>query len=205
MWLADLFLPSREDRFSSLLVKHAGILAEAAEQLCMYMVSPGAELSEGIDHLEKQADELLVQLTKELRGTFVTPIDRQDIYGLAETIDDMIDYLNNAAREIELFAVSPTTHMQAMTRELADAASDIAAAVKTLRTHPEEAWRKALQACAAENAVEKRYRAALAELFCQDDIHDIFKLREIYRHLSNSADRADAVGRLICRIVVKST
>ncbi len=205
MWLADLFLPSREDRFSSLLAKHAGILAETAQQLCTYMVSPESALSEGIDRLEKQADQLLIQLTKELRGTFVTPIDRQDIYGLAETIDDMIDYLNNAAREIELFAVSPTGHMQAMTQTLADASSDIEAAVTALKTHPDDAWRKALEACAAENAVEKRYRAALGELFCDDDIHHIFKLREIYRHLSNSADRADAVGRLICRIVVKST
>jgi len=132
-------------------------------------------------------------------------MDRQDIYNLGEAIDDMIDYLNSAAAEISLFKVSSTDHMRAMATILDDAARSIAASVKCLKSDPPRAWERAREAQHAENLVEERYRIALAELFDGDDIHEIFKLREVYRHLSNSADRADAIGRLIGKIVIKAS
>jgi uncharacterized protein Yka (UPF0111/DUF47 family) len=52
--------------------------------------------------------------------------------------------------------------------------------------------------------MEDLYRAALARLFAGDDVREMLKVREIYRHLSNSADRADAIGKLIGKIVVKT-
>jgi uncharacterized protein Yka (UPF0111/DUF47 family) len=52
--------------------------------------------------------------------------------------------------------------------------------------------------------MEDLYRASLAELFNGDDVRTMLKVREIYRHLSNSADRADAIGKLVGKIVVKT-
>ena len=52
--------------------------------------------------------------------------------------------------------------------------------------------------------MEELYRSALARLFAGDDVRSMLKLREVYRHLSNSADRADAIGKLIGKIVVKT-
>jgi uncharacterized protein len=205
MWLADLFMPAREDRFSLLLQQHADILIRVAKELNKYMREGTVSLSDEIDQLEKQADGLLVQLTDALRDTFVTPIDRQDIYNLGEGIDDMIDYLNNAAREIKLFEVSPTKQMCDIAAILQRAAESIDAAVCMLQKNPPEAWERARDAQHAENEVEDIYRAALAELFNGSNVPLIFKLREVYRHLSNSADQAEAVGRLIGKIVVKTT
>ena len=53
--------------------------------------------------------------------------------------------------------------------------------------------------------MEHRYREALAELFKLDDVKEILKLREIYRHLSNAADRGDEAADIIGDIVVKMT
>ncbi len=205
MWLADLFTPAREDRFTILLQQHAEILTSAAKTLNLYMVEGKVSLSDNISQLEHQADDLLVQLTDALRDTFVTPIDRQDIYNLGEGIDDMIDYLNNAAREITLFNVKPTQQMCAIGAILQRAAESIHSAVCLLQKDPPQAWNRARDAQHAENEVEHIYREALAELFNGSDTSLIFKLREIYRHLSNSADQAEAVGRLIGKIVVKTT
>ena len=205
MWLSDLFLQAREDRFLSLLERHTGILTQAADAFRSYVTEGTPSLVTDINELEQQADVCLSALTTALRDAFITPMDRQDIYNLGEAIDDMIDYLNSAAAEISLFKVSSTHHMRAMATILDDAASSIAASVKCLKSDPPRAWERAREAQHAENLVEERYRIALAELFDGDDIHEIFKLREVYRHLSNSADRADAIGRLIGKIVIKAS
>ncbi|MDQ6767869.1 MAG: DUF47 family protein [Candidatus Eremiobacteraeota bacterium] len=204
MWLADLVLPGREDRFHSLLCRHAGILTQVARDFRRYLQDETPATSDEIDALEQQADELLHECTRALRDTFVTPMDRQDIYSLAEAIDDMIDYIDNATHEISLFNVSPTAHMRAMAEMLENAAVAIEAGVRSLKSNPQAAWAQAREAQQAENLVEDRYRTALAELFNSKDVNLIFKLREVYRHLSNSADRADAIGRLIGKIVVKA-
>jgi len=205
VWLSDLFLTAREDRFLALLDEHAGILTKAAGTFRSYVNDGTPSLADDINDLEQQADECLSALTTALRDAFVTPMDRQDIYNLGEAIDDMIDYLNSAAAEISLFKVSSTDHMRAIAGILDDAASSIAAAVKCLKSDPPKAWERAREAQHAENLVEERYRVALADLFDGNDIHEIFKLREVYRHLSNSADRADAIGRLIGKIVIKAS
>lgn len=204
MWLADLFLPGREDRFHSLLCRHAGILTQVARDFRRYLQDETPSIASEIDTLEQQADELLRECTGALRDTFVTPMDRQDIYSLAEAIDDMIDYLDNATHEISIFNVLPTSHMRAIAEILENATVAIEVGVRSLKSNPQTAWAQAREAQHAENLVEDRYRTALAELFNSDDMHLIFKLREVYRHLSNSADRADAIGRLIGKIVVKA-
>ncbi|MBV8667690.1 MAG: DUF47 family protein [Candidatus Eremiobacteraeota bacterium] len=205
MWLADLFLPARDDRFLSSLDRLSGILVQVAALFRQYVHEGTQSLSDEIDRLENEGDGILRQLTAALRDTFVTPLDRQDIYNLGEAIDDMIDYLNNAAREITIFKVTPTPHMCEIAEILENATGSIAAGVKAIRSEPQEAWTRAGEAQHAENLVEHRYRIALAELFEGTNMSEIFKLREVYRHLSNSADRADVIGRLIGKIVVKTS
>ncbi|HLW38002.1 MAG TPA: DUF47 family protein [Candidatus Eremiobacteraceae bacterium] len=205
MWLADLFSPSREREFLTLLKQHTGYLTQAARKLHEYVRHGTPELAQEIDDIERQADGVLTKLVSALRDAFVTPIDRQDIYNLGEAIDDMIDYINSAASEIALFKVGSTDDMVAMAGMLQNAAEAIDAAIGYLKSNPQEAWARARDAGSAENSVEDRYRHALMMLFEGPDFHEIFKLREVYRHLSNSADRAEAVGRLIGKIVVKAS
>jgi uncharacterized protein len=78
-----------------------------------------------------------------------------------------------------------------------------------LEDHPNVANEHAQRAKALENRVERIYREALAELFTRpkdiDHIMEILKLREVYRHLSNAADRGDEAANNISDIVVKMT
>ena len=84
---------------------------------------------------------------------------------------------------------------------------EIYRAVSRLQDHPSVANDHAVRAKALENRVEHVYREALAELFKTPEdiggVMHILKLREIYRHLSNAADRGDEAANVIGDIVVK--
>jgi predicted phosphate transport protein (TIGR00153 family) len=203
MWLADMFTGRKQDRFIELLCQHAAILVQAADALERYVAQGKPELSDEVDTLEKRGDEILLTMLTALTETFITPFDRQDIYALGEAIDDMIDYINNAAREIKIFGVSATPAMEQMAGILSQGAREIRDAVAAIESQPDVATHCARAACSSENAMENLYRRTLAELFDSNDVPKIFKLREIYRHFSNSADRADSAGRLLGKIVVK--
>ena len=103
--------------------------------------------------------------------------------------------------------VEPNPYMQRMVSLLRDAAREIYMGVLQLEDHPSVANDHAVRAKALENRMETVYREAIADLFRMprdiDHVVEMLKLREIYRHLSNAADRGDAAANVIGDIVVK--
>src|SRR5690242_7466211 len=190
MWLADLFRSSPGKRFFDLLDEHATVLLEAARTLAAYVGTGKAELATVVDELEHKGDDLVRELVGAISDTFVTPLDRQDLYNLGEALDDMLDYIASAAVEVALFEQRGTPAMRAMCELLVEAAVSVRSAVGAIPRDHEAARVAAREASDSENRMEILYRTSLAELFQGDDFRAMFKLREIYRHLSNSADRA---------------
>lgn len=203
MWLSDMFTARKQRLFASLQSQHSEALLEAAQALERYVEQPDPAAITRVAQLAQQSNEILKQTIAALTDTFVTPFDRQDIYNLALAIDDMIAYLDNAACEISLFGVVPTPAMVEMVKLISHATDAIHAAISALEHDQTLCAQHAAEASSAEDDVEALYRRTLAELFETTDFQQIFKLREIYRHLSNSADRADAIGKLVGKIVVK--
>jgi uncharacterized protein Yka (UPF0111/DUF47 family) len=159
--------------------------------------------------VEKEADEVRRILIDELNRTFVTPIDREDIFALSRAIDDVLDYAYTTIDEMEVLEVEPNDYLRRMTSLLGSAAHEILLAMQRLDDHPNVANDHAVRAKALENRMEQVYREAVADLFHQpqdvEHIVEMLKLREIYRHLSNSADRGDEAANIISDIVVKMT
>jgi uncharacterized protein len=205
MWLSDLFKSAREQRFFGILIHQASLLDEASEKLVRYVQDGDDDCAQEIAALAHRSTESLNELIAAMRDTFVTPIDRTDLYNLGETVDDMLDYLNSAASEIKVFGVKATPAMRAMSAQLREAAAQVLAGVKALPSDPTRAYACGRSASNAEDAIESLYRNALAELFEGDDFRTMLRLREVYRHFSNSADRADAIGKLIGKVVVKNS
>ena len=177
---------------------------EGMEALNEFMEIPSKEKGGRVEEIEKEADDLRRTLIEELNQTFVTPIDREDIFALSRTIDDMCDYAKSTVEEMLLFEVSPNDHLKKMTEILSSAAQDISAAVGFMKTDARAANDHLVRAKKTENHMEHRYREALVELFKEKDVIKILKLREIYRHLSNSADRGDEAADIIGDILVKT-
>lgn len=208
MGLKDLF-KKKPDRFRQLLAEQAAKTLEGVQLLEQYVRAPSPEIVDALRRAEKEADELRRILIDELNRTFATPFDREDIFGLSRAIDDIIDYAHTSVDEMALFNVQPTPDIVAIVKLLADAAAEIHLAVLRLSDHPGVAIEHAKRAKALENRVEDLYRQALAHLFEDvktiEDVNRVLKLREIFRHLSNSADRGDEAANLISDIVVKGT
>jgi predicted phosphate transport protein (TIGR00153 family) len=203
------FFKRREDKFSKLIEEQAAHTLDGLKLLVKYLETQDRELAEELALKEKVADEVRRILIDELNRTFVTPFDREDIFALSRSIDDMIDYADSTVSGMVTLNVQPTQYMQRMATLLKDAAYELYQAVLRLQKHPNVAINHTQRAKALENRVEEIYREALAELFSgPEDIHhvvEMLKLREVYRHLSNAADRGDEAANIIAGAVVKIT
>jgi uncharacterized protein len=196
---------SGENRFFDLLIRQSSKTVEGLEALFAFAADGTREKANLVRSLEREADELRRILIEELDKTFVTPIDREDIFALSRTIDDVIDYANTTVDEMEIYEVKGNDHIKEMVNVLRKAARELDEAVKILKDYPKIASDHAVKAKAYENAMEKTYHKALADLFRGSDTIYMLKMREIYRHLSNAADRGDEAANIISSIVMKHT
>ena len=199
----------KQDNFLKLIIEQTALTLKGVELLAEYMKTCDPKIVSDLTRTEKEADEIRRILIEELNKTFITPIDREDIFSLSRTIDDVLDYAYSTVTEMGVLKVEPTPYMARMSSLLRDAAYEIYMAVQRLEEHPGVATDHAQRAKALENRVEEVYRDAIADLFSgPEDVHHIIemlKMREVYRHLSNAADRGDEAGNVIADIVVKMT
>jgi predicted phosphate transport protein (TIGR00153 family) len=202
-----ILFKKRENVFIKLINDQATLTLEGLEALKLYFDHHDPEAVKLLTKREKEADEARRILIDELNHTFVTPFDREDIFALSRAIDDVLDYAYSTVNEMQIFDVQATPFMQRMASLLRDAAYELLQAVERLSNHPSVAGDHAQRAKALENRVEDVYREALADLFkSAGDIEHvvlILKLREVYRHLSNAADRGDEAANVLADIVVK--
>ena len=207
-WIQRLF-KKQPNRFVQLLIQQAEYTFKGMEALTAYMDDPSKERALVITRMEKEADEVRRILIDELNHTFVTPMDREDIHALSRAIDDIIDYGYTTVGEMDILEVAPNDYLRRMVSLLRDAAREIHLSVLRLSDHPGVAEDHAVRAKALENRVETVYREALADLFHMprdlEHVVEMLKLREIYRHLSNAADRGDEAANVLTDIVVKMT
>jgi uncharacterized protein len=203
------FFKRRENIFHKLIEEQASITYEALRLLVKYLETSDPEVAEELSLKEKEADEVRRILIDELNRSFVTPFDREDIFALSRSIDDVVDYADSTVMEMVILKVNPTPYMLRIAALLKDAAYEIWQGVQRLPKNPSVAIDHAQRAKALENRVEAVYREAVADLFSgPEDLHhvvEMLKMREVYRHLSNAADRGDEAANIIADIVVKKT
>ncbi|HSO13928.1 MAG TPA: DUF47 family protein [Anaerolineales bacterium] len=199
----------KEDKFQNLIEQQAALAFEGLKLLVKYLETTAPDVAEELSLKEKEADEVRRILIDELNRTFITPFDREDIFALSRSIDDVVDYADTTVVEMVILNVKPTAYMQRIASLLKDAAYEIMQGVIRLPRHPNVAIDHAQRAKALENRVEAVYREAVAGLFSgPEDVHhvvEMLKMREVYRHLSNAADRGDEAANIIADIVVKKT
>jgi predicted phosphate transport protein (TIGR00153 family) len=208
MGLREFFKP-RQDKFLLLLIQQAQVTMEGIDALEQFMKKRTEKTAARVIQAEKDADEVRRILIDDLQRTFVTPMDREDIFALSRAVDDVMDYAYSTVEEMQVLDVEPNDYLRRMVSLLKDAANEIHMAMQRLKDNPGVAAEHATRAKALENRVERVYREAIADLFSgPEDIRQVMKmlkLREIYRHLSNCADRGDEAANVIHDIVVKIT
>jgi hypothetical protein len=199
------FFRKHKYNFYKLLLDQAEKTLEGLAALEEFFKDPTPAKAARVEEIEKEADHLRRIVIDALNQSLVTPMDREDIFALSRVVDDMIDYAKTTVDEMVLFGVPTDAHLQNIAKALHDAGTDIVAAIRVLRDHPRVAEEHIIRAKKTENYVEHMYREALAALFKNPDVVTILKTRELYRHLSNAADRGDEAADIIGDILVKST
>jgi uncharacterized protein len=191
--------------FYKMLLDQARKTEEGLQLLCDFVKAPSKERGEKVETAEKQADELRRVLIDALNRTFVTPFDREDIFSLSRAIDDVVDYANTTVDEMMLFEVGPNEHLKKMTDALYQASKHLTLAVEALPAMGPTMQEHIIRAKKSENLMEHLYRETLVELFKDKDVINLLKMREIYRHLNNAADRGDEAADILSDILVKNT
>ncbi len=200
--LHDRLFPKMPD-FFRILADQSVHVAHAAGLLVDFMEKNDGSLSKRIVQDEHEQDEMKVKNLQLLNEAFATPMDREDIYRAIVDLDEVVNYCKTTIREMDMLAVKPDMLTLELAMHIKEGAEALAAGFAKLAAQPEEAAIEASRARKAERNAEKSYRRALAALFQGDDYINMFKRREIYRHLSNAADRIAATAFTLQDIVVK--
>lgn len=199
-----LFFRKQKFDFYKLLIEQAEKTLEGLGALEHFIAAPDAARGMRVQDLEKEADDLRRIVIDALNQSLVTPMDREDIFALSRAIDDMIDYAKTTVLEMMLFEVPSDDFLKKMAKAIHEAGEEIVCAVRSLKDHPRVCEEHIIRAKKTENLVEHIYREALVELFKSQSVVVILKTRELYRHLSNAADRGDEAADIIGDILVKS-
>lgn len=160
-------------------------------------------LKMAIKKCEAEGDNLRRDLVNELNRSLITPIDRQDIYTLSNNIDNILDYAYNTIEEMIIYKLYPNFYLRKMIEKVSRGVNHLGYAVENMFGDKNLANSNVVSAKVIENEIEETYHEALADLFSKDDFHYIFKMREVYRHISNSADRISEAADIIANILIK--
>lgn len=189
--------------FFLLLAEQSVQVVHTVAVLVEFMESGSPELGKQIKRDEHEADTIKVRNIHALNEAFSTPIDREDIYRAITDLDEIVNYCKSTVNEMDVLGIAPDTFALEMTQLLKQGVDALASGFSKLGVDPAAAEQDADVARKAEHRVEKLYRKALAHLFQGDDFVNMFKRREIYRHLSNAADRMAHCANTLHDIIVK--
>jgi predicted phosphate transport protein (TIGR00153 family) len=202
------FIP-REEKFFDLfeesarnLVRGADLLVELTEKW-----EDVAEMVRQIIELEHHGDNITHRIMEQLHGTFVTPIDREDIAQLANRMDDVMDFIEGAAVAMLIYGVErPTERAKELAGVLARVTAEVSKAIPKLRRAKQlkEIPLHCIEINRLENEADEVIRCALAELFVdQIDLANVIKWREIYEHMENATDRCEDIADILEGVMIK--
>jgi len=202
------FIP-RNERFFDLfeesarnMVKASSILAELVERW-----EDVDEKVRQITELEHHGDNITHRIMAELHGTFVTPIDREDIAQLANRMDDVLDLIEGAAVAMLIYWVTrPTQRAHELADILLKVTTEVSTAIPRLRhrNQLDKIPAHCIEINRLENEADQVIRSALAELFRdQVALADIIKWREIYEHMETAIDRCEDIANVLEGVMIK--
>ena len=165
-----------------------------------------ADLARDIVICEQEGDRIAHDIHHRLNSTFVTPIDREDIYALASALDDVLDAIEAAGDLFVLHSIeAPRPSMIEQADVLVRAARQTESAIKTLgrfdRPVLEPYW---IEINSLENEGDRLYRRAVADMFGGDHrAMDVLRWKEVSETLEEALDGLENVANIVEAVVLK--
>jgi len=193
----DLFEESAQN-----VVKAAGLLTELLNKWDNI-----EERVKQISGLEHEGDNITHRIIAQLNRTFVTPIDREDIAALANRMDDVVDFIEDAAVAMLIYEVEhPTQRAKELADILVRATAEVSRAIPRLRHRNQLSYipEHCIEINRLENEADVVLRSALAELFHDHvDLADVIKWRQIYQQMETATDRCEDVADVLEGVMIK--
>jgi predicted phosphate transport protein (TIGR00153 family) len=206
--LARFSLLPRDRTFFDLFIEAGQNSVHAATLLdrMMHKWPEEAGISREILKAEQEGDRITHEIVKRLNSTFVTPIDREDIYGLATQMDDIVDYAEEAADFLGLYKIeAPMEQATALTKVLVAACEQLAMGLEHLRDFKDldKYW---IEIHRLENEGDRISRDAVASLFSNGiDPMVVIRWKDMFAVLENAIDATETAAQILEGIVIKNS
>ena len=199
-----LSIVPQEKRFYELFAKQGELVGEALDELFKSLLE-GRSRHPRLRDLEHECDDVTHEIYNLINKTFVTPLEREDIYSLASSLDDVVDLAEEVADKIDLYGVTEITQAARQTGELlANAGTEISHAVSDLEGFRQLEQRR-LEIHRLENEADRINREAMAQLFADDlSAAALVKWKDIYDLLEATMDRCERIANLLEAIAIKN-
>ena len=203
--LTRMFAP-RDRPFFDLFEEAGGNIHRGAQLLDEMLrdFPDNAGLARDILLCEQAGDRITHDIIRRLNETFVTPIDREDIYALASALDDVIDLIEEVADLLGLYKIeAPMEQAQRLAQILLEAARHIADALPRLRGFRDMSH-YTVEINRLENDGDRASREAVAALFEGGiDPMVVIRWKDIYERLEEAIDSTEKVANILEGIVIR--
>jgi len=200
----------KNDKFSVLLSDISSNLKEGANYFADYKLKNISDLkifSERMKEIETKGDSYIHEIIKQLNDAFITPIEREDILHLANSMDDVLDGLEACAALFEMYSITQADeYMQQFVAAIKGSVHEIDKAVELLASKKLPQMREhAIKTKDYESKCDNILRQSIKHLFSvEKDPIRIIQYKEIYETLEDIADSCQAVANTLETIIMKN-
>jgi predicted phosphate transport protein (TIGR00153 family) len=210
-------LMPREGNFFELFNQHGDRIVEAARAFSQLVANYNdphlrEQYNRDVDNAERAADRVTHDVNKMLHKTFITPIDRDQIHKLINTMDDVADLIQDSAETMALYDVRHMTdEITRLTDLSVKCCERVKDAVRLLDKIADPATAEAaLKTCEEidrlESDADRVMRSAMSKLFREEpDVREVIKLKAIYELLETITDKCEDVANVIEGIVLENS
>jgi uncharacterized protein len=207
----------KDGNFFELFNEHGKQISEGARafmSMIQYYSTPDlrAKYADEVDAAERNADKVTAEVNRLLHRSFITPLDREQIHGLINAMDDILDLLQDSSEVMALYDVHHVTEDVLRLGDISVKCCERVQHVVTLlpRLNQPAVTEAALKTCEEidrlESDADRVMRSAMSRLFREEqDTRELIKLKAIYEHLESISDRCEDVANLIEGIVLENS
>lgn len=202
-------LSPKNDKFFDMFIEFSGIIDKSAVALRELVANPvdTEQKFKRIKDIEHEGDAMLHKIFEELNNSFITPLDREDIYSIGRALDDVLDFMETTASRYVIFNLNESTeYFITMTDLIISSAKDIIELTTELKNMKKSKllFDKILVINSYENEGDVTFRKGVRELFDgKHDSIDIITKKEVYECLESVLDACEDVANIIEGVVMK--
>ncbi|MBN1605912.1 MAG: DUF47 domain-containing protein [Polyangiaceae bacterium] len=193
----DVFEAASEIAYQSALI---------LQDLVLHFDDPDAKIK-ALEDKEHEGDQQVHAMMDRLNKSFITPIDREDLFAISKDLDNITDAIESTAHLFMMFDVQTVKDdAKSLVRLIVEATAEVHALTKEMKhfKKSKELKVKVIEVNRLENEGDRLRRRAVHTLFTQEkDPLEVLKWREVYESLESALDACEDVANLILSVVVK--